>query len=197
MALTPQIIGDWKRVIDKQSGKAYYSNTSTGTKQWKSDGTPFHGLDEAAVLLLVAKAGGSPSSATAAATESPVASSTAAATATATTSNAPDSTVGDWKRTLDAKSGKYYYVNLSTKEKTWKVEGTSFAGLPMPTPPAAAAAALTGAATSAAATPNSPGPLRVKDGWKEMMNADGRKYYIEIATKKSTWKIAETPFASS
>jgi hypothetical protein len=41
--------------------------------------------------------------------------------------SAEPETRGDWKRKLDAKTGKHYYVNLKTKKTTWDAKDTSFA----------------------------------------------------------------------
>jgi hypothetical protein len=128
------------------------------------------------------------SSGTPFADDTPTPNKPAAATPAASPSNAvasPSKTdkvvLGDWTRKYDERKAKFFYANKALKLSQWTVEGTPFDGY---------------VESSAAAASPSRSAVGEKDGWKEVFDEKkGKPYYVEIATKRTTWKISETPFA--
>ena len=75
-----------------------------------------------------------------------------------------------WKEKIQRKSGRTYWVHLDTKQSTWKHPGDGLV--------------LAGAEAAAVATPTAKS-TRV---WqKKVSKKNGRSYYVNIVTKKSSW----------
>ncbi|KAK2953525.1 hypothetical protein BLNAU_11525 [Blattamonas nauphoetae] len=80
-----------------------------------------------------------------------------------------DSLPPGWKEYQDKKSGRSYYYNKETKERSWKKPQNSNADPP----------------TESAPT--------LPPGWVEKTEkSSGRKYYYNKSLKKSSWTIPQT-----
>ena len=139
----------WRAMVDAASGKTYYVNKELKKTTWKIEETYLGAVGPA-------RNDGEPSSST--------------APNTAHSSFAAQQQPGPgWKATVDAASGKTYYVNKELKKTTWKIEETQLTGGAAPLPAA----------------------NNVSD-WLVKTAPDGKTYYVNPKLKKTTWKIEET-----
>ena len=98
--------GPWKEIFNDEKQKFFYKNTATGESTWKVP-------PEVAAAKVAAPSSASPAR---------------EASSTSTAASSPPRVLGIWKELFDANKGKCYYVNTETKERTWDVSKTSFAG---------------------------------------------------------------------
>lgn len=117
-----------------------------------------------------------------AAPSAPLPASAAATTAPAVTSPSPAKVYGEWKELWDKKTNRVYFRNTRTSESSWK----------MPEEVRALKGEEAEGNDAQGKKPRRIGP------WVEKYDETRKRYYyVNTETKDRTWKVEETPFASS
>lgn len=112
--------------------------------------------------------------------------------------------VGVWICKLHADSGRLYFKNTETSKTQWTLRGTPWEAAAPPAGPSPAASPAKERPVAAAASPASaPGTDAVgdptapitRDGWIRKFDKKSERFFFkEIATGKTQWKSAGTPF---
>jgi hypothetical protein len=210
--------GDWKQ-LRHDDGRLFYYNRATKKTTWAAAGTPFADAAPAAAAAVASPAvsdvaalpqhgekrdgwkavkddksgkmyfvNAATKKTTWNVSDTPFASpATSVAASPIMSPTAADGDVrGDWQRKTQADTGRAYYYNRATKKTTWSVNETPFAE--------GQAAVASPAVSDVAALPQH-GEKR--DGWKAVKDdKSGKMYFVNAATKKTTWNVGDTPFAS-
>ena len=168
---TGRVVGDWKELIDTATRQRYFINVTTGETAWTVDPAEEGTSTQPPLMFQL-------SSAPAASRAVPAAITNASVIPPTTVSSAPNSTAP----TAPPKP--------HTTGPQVKVASPPSAPAATATPALAPANAAPAGATTGAL------PGTTSGDWIVKLDAASRRvYYLNSATKKTTWKIEETPFA--
>ena len=158
-------LGEWTEKKDAKSGKTYYFHKATKKTTW----------DLAKELGLEAGVASSPTAASTDGGDGGHGGGSIAEQIRAIVAS------GEWSEKKDAKTGKTYYVNKTTKKTTWDL--VKQLGLKEPT-------AAAGSAAAKKPKRNYDAGQAIKSGeWRETADYQGEKYFVNTVTGETTAEL--------